>query len=122
MQFHQLCYSVVDCGMLSAPENGLLSTENTTFGSLVIYSCIEGYNIMGDEMRMCLENGSWSRHDPVCQGECMCVCSSLLSAWPTGSISSKRQGWTQIQTPMKENFFLHGLIVIKLANPITAVI
>ena len=69
---------VVDCGSLAAPENGMLSIDNTTFASSVIYSCIEGYNIAGDEMRTCLENGSWSGQDPSCLSECMCMLLCVL--------------------------------------------
>ena len=70
---------VADCGSLVAPENGTLTIDSTTFESTVNYSCDEGYNIAGDEMRTCQENGSWSGQKPVCQSECfftysMCVC------------------------------------------------
>ena len=65
---------VVDCGRLSAPENGLLAIDSTTFGSVVTYGCVEGYNITGDQMRMCTGNGSWSGQDPVCQSEFVFLC------------------------------------------------
>ena len=72
--FFELDPLVVDCGALSAPENGLLVINDTTLGSLVTYSCIEGYNLIGDGMRTCLDNGSWSGQDPVCQSKCVCLC------------------------------------------------
>ena len=61
--------SVVVCGSLDSPENGLLAISNITFGSIANYSCSEGYAIMGNEMRTCQENGSWSGEEPVCQSE-----------------------------------------------------
>ena len=61
--------SVVVCGSLDSPENGLITINNITLGSIATYSCNEGYNIMGNEVRTCQENGSWSGEDPVCQSE-----------------------------------------------------
>ena len=61
--------AVVVCGSLDSPENGLLAISNITFGSIANYSCDEGYNIMGNEMRLCLESGLWSGEDPICQSE-----------------------------------------------------
>ena len=68
VSLHKL--TVVDCGSLFAPENGTLTINGTTFASTANYSCNEGYNITGDEMRTCQENGSWIGQDPACQSEC----------------------------------------------------
>ena len=64
-----LSYSVVDCGTLGDPANGLLSISTTTYNSVATYSCNIGHNLIGDDMRMCLETGSWSGSEPICPGE-----------------------------------------------------
>ena len=64
---------VVDCGSLAAPENGSLTIDSTTYESTATYSCAVGYNIDGDPVRTCLENGSWSGQDPICQSEFVCM-------------------------------------------------
>ena len=65
-----MVHVVFDCGSLAAPENG----HTTIFGLTANYSCNEGYTIMGNEVRTCQENETWSGEDPVCQGEYMYVC------------------------------------------------
>ena len=52
-------YVVIDCGSLDDPDNGMISYIDTTFGSMVTYSCNIGYNLTGNSNRLCTVEG-WS--------------------------------------------------------------
>ena len=58
---------VVDCGALSDPANGQVTTTETTFGQNATYSCNTGYNLMGDSTRTCQATENWSGSTPTCQ-------------------------------------------------------
>ena len=57
---------LVDCGNPEIPTAGVLSILNTTAGSSAIYNCFEGYNLIGERERVCLNNGTWSGSVPSC--------------------------------------------------------
>lgn len=58
---------LVDCGSPAIPTPaGVLSISNTTAGSSAIYTCLEGYNLVGEAERVCLNNGTWSGSVPSC--------------------------------------------------------
>ena len=58
------------CGCLENPENGAISFTDTTYDSVVEYTCNTGYTLTeGHITRRCLENGSWSGSAPTCTGE-----------------------------------------------------
>ena len=69
--------TVVECGPLNIPENGKVDVKETFLGSMANYTCDPGYTLMGDAMRTCLRDGTWSGNEPICTGEY----SSLLYAW-----------------------------------------
>ena len=60
--------TVVDCGSLSDPANGLVNVSTTVFNSTATYSCNDGYNLVGDTTRTCLPSGLWSDSSPQCTG------------------------------------------------------
>ena len=66
-------FTAVDCGDLIDPANGRIikqpTPESTTLGSFATYFCNEGFRLMGDSIRACLQNGRWSGNDPTCVGE-----------------------------------------------------
>ena len=79
--------AVMDCGFLTDPANGRVShTAGTTFGQTATYTCDTGFNLVGDNTRMCQVAGVWSGNAPTCQGEllisyntrCVCVYTSLV--------------------------------------------
>jgi len=66
---HVFFLTVVDCGTLTDPANGLVShTAGTTFGQIATYSCDTGYNLVGDSNHTCRATGVWSGCAPTCQG------------------------------------------------------
>ena len=57
---------VVDCGSVVSPSHGDVRVQETTFQSVVTYSCISGYSLVGDDNRTCQANGNWSEETPQC--------------------------------------------------------
>ncbi|XP_067240165.1 L-selectin-like [Chanodichthys erythropterus] len=61
------CEAVV-CPQIFEPINGHMncSSEEHTFGTICTFSCLDGYQLISNEM-MCNLNGSWSGEVAVCQ-------------------------------------------------------
>lgn len=53
------------CTTLSGPENGEVNPMDGVEGDTAVYSCNQGYMLVGDEIRTCGANG-WSEVQPVC--------------------------------------------------------
>ena len=61
---------MVDCGGLEPPDNGTIELrEGTLFGSIAVYDCDDGFEVVGSIVRVCLETGEWSDEAPVCESE-----------------------------------------------------
>ena len=66
--------TVADCGTLSV-ANGEVTFEaaagrgETEFESVATYTCNTGYNLVGNAMRTCQADGTWSGSDPLCQSK-----------------------------------------------------
>ena len=54
------------CPVLLPPSDGNIDITVTTPGATVTYSCNSGYRLDGPMMRTCMDNGSWSGSDPIC--------------------------------------------------------
>lgn len=60
--------TVADCGSLSPPLNGDVSMNGTVYESVAMYTCHDGYTLMGEHhRRICLDNSSWSHQQPLCE-------------------------------------------------------
>jgi hypothetical protein len=67
------CYTVADCGnepFKSTLDSGSIEypeKNSTFFGSVIKYTCKEGYTISGgNNMRVCTKEGKWSGSEPKC--------------------------------------------------------
>ena len=59
--------SFTECVDLSAPDNGSVDVSGgTTFKSLAVYYCEEGYYVNGSVIRECLADGNWTGLPPEC--------------------------------------------------------
>lgn len=71
--YHYLSSTVI-CPTLSAPANGSISLSGVTVGDIANYSCNEEFELVGNATRVCLDDGTWSGQDPVCNpSKCDCV-------------------------------------------------
>ncbi|XP_065566642.1 sushi, von Willebrand factor type A, EGF and pentraxin domain-containing protein 1-like isoform X3 [Artemia franciscana] len=61
-----------ECKEPLAPENGLVHSNGRTYGDNAVYSCKDGYRFIGEEVRTCQAEGTWSGPEPVCQKHTQC--------------------------------------------------
>ncbi len=59
--------TAVDCSQLTSPSNGLVTVSITTFLSEAMYSCSNGYILMGVVSRTCMADRNWSDAEPTCE-------------------------------------------------------
>lgn len=65
-------FTAIYCPNPVLPEKGHLLTVSSskhgiyTVGDLMIYSCADGYVIVGESSIVCTENGFWSHPPPFC--------------------------------------------------------
>ena len=72
----------VDCGRLSDPVNGTVTTlGGTKFESLASYRCNAGYVLSYPASRTCLSSGLWSGTSPRCDPETVCRKEGKLIVW-----------------------------------------
>ena len=60
----------VECGRVQPIWKGEIIYVNLTthLGSIINYSCGTGYRLVGDQARVCQENGKWSGNKAKCEG------------------------------------------------------
>ncbi len=63
--------TVVNCGQPSPINNGgTLNVGPTTYQSIAVYSCPNGYTLsVENSVRRCLADSNWSGLDPSCDRE-----------------------------------------------------
>ena len=62
-----LTFSVVRCPFINPPENGNRTVYGYSNGSIAMFTCDTGYQIIGGSMRrVCQEDSTWSGTDLVC--------------------------------------------------------
>ena len=60
----------VDCGPLSDPDNGAVTTDpDTTLNSVATYRCRRGFKLAGEKKRTCETSGEWSGEVPTCESK-----------------------------------------------------
>ena len=60
---------VINCGDPEIPTNGIVDFTRTTFEAIANYRCVNGYNRIGTERRVCGRLGLWSGRVPRCQSK-----------------------------------------------------
>ena len=56
------------CEEIEGPTNGVMSLLNNTVGNQALFSCDEGYRLVGQASRTCLTSGKWSGNGTTCEG------------------------------------------------------
>ena len=54
------------CEYLPHPEYGKVKHRGLKVGDKAAYSCDYGYKLVGERVRKCLYDGSWSGEEPKC--------------------------------------------------------
>lgn len=64
----------VDCGPPPEVSNGIVDTVNrsSTFASQAWYSCDDDFQMNGNPIRICQEDGTWSGKVPECSRKFIC--------------------------------------------------
>ncbi|CAL4163422.1 unnamed protein product, partial [Meganyctiphanes norvegica] len=55
------------CGHPEQPPNSFMSLTNNSIGSVVEYSCLPGYVLVGPNTRTCLNSGFYDKFPPTCR-------------------------------------------------------
>ncbi|XP_067379775.1 sushi, von Willebrand factor type A, EGF and pentraxin domain-containing protein 1 isoform X2 [Channa argus] len=56
-----------ECETPPNPEHGWVNVNDTSVGSMVRYTCENGYELEGEHMRQCVSGQLWSNDAPVCR-------------------------------------------------------
>jgi len=72
--FHEMKFYVVllgtTCPKLTVPKNGGIKlSQGQNVGSKASYSCLSGFAMNGNEIRVCRSNGAWTGSDPECSSK-----------------------------------------------------
>lgn len=69
-------FILVACPTLKTPDSGFIFQTTDGRNTIANYSCADGYEFKGVNIRTCLEDGLWTDNDPVC-GKfqiCLLIC------------------------------------------------
>ena len=67
--FAHLFILAKDCGSIRTPLNGTKRGGQTTYPNKIMFTCDEGFNLLGSNERQCTSDGVWSGVETFCQGE-----------------------------------------------------
>ncbi|XP_058479498.1 sushi, von Willebrand factor type A, EGF and pentraxin domain-containing protein 1 isoform X3 [Solea solea] len=56
-----------ECETPPSPEHGWVNVTDTSLGSMVKYTCEEGYELQGEPERQCVSGRLWTNKAPVCR-------------------------------------------------------
>ena len=59
----------ITCDRLRDIPQGRVSLSSSVLvpGTRATYTCVDGYELVGDKARTCQENGEWSGREPRCR-------------------------------------------------------
>ena len=55
-----------ECPRLDDPPDGTVSVTGYSIGHFATYSCDDGFDLVGEAVRMCMDNSQWSGDAPQC--------------------------------------------------------
>ena len=61
--------AAVDCGRPPHLENGVINDTATSYQTIILYECNDGYYLDRQASRICQANGHWSGIQPECIGK-----------------------------------------------------
>ena len=63
---HYMCTAIL-CPKLYDPENGSVKDGDNRPGTKAVYSCDDGFELVGDRKRLCQYDGTWDGEVPTCE-------------------------------------------------------
>ena len=57
------------CPALSEIPNGSVTVSSDTNNTIAVYSCNEGFELVGESTRVCMSDSTWSGNSPICRRE-----------------------------------------------------
>ena len=93
--------TVISCGNLSNPSNGIIQFSNSTAGGVATYVCDAGYDVVGDGVRECQCNRQWSGSEATCQG----MCTRLNQLYRVAKVCVCAYGWLYSVHPVKKVYY-----------------
>ena len=63
-----LLFPVV-CQPVAEPHNGSVTLSGFGTGDTAVYSCDEGFGLVGQSTRFCMDDSTWCGEAPVCRSE-----------------------------------------------------
>ena len=74
-----VCHLVKDCGNPGSVDGGrIIGNVSSTYGSVVRYECLDGYDMEGQNHTKCQADGRWSKK-PKCTGNSCCFFNKLTA-------------------------------------------
>ena len=61
--------SEILCPLLQNITDGSVMIDGRSVDSLATYDCSSGFDLVGADVRMCMENGNWNGTEPTCRRE-----------------------------------------------------
>ena len=58
--------STLKCKELGDPEFGFVTQNGSVPNSYAVYNCFRGFNLVGEQIRYCMDNGEWTDTQPIC--------------------------------------------------------
>ena len=55
------------CRILETPTNGKKNGSGSLVGSVIKFSCNDGFHLRGSAQRRCTESGTWDGEDTLCK-------------------------------------------------------
>ena len=74
---------VVGCNPLQDIHNGSVTVASYKTGVMAVYSCDEGFGLVGQSTRLCMNNSTWCGVAPVCRCELISYILAGMSHFPS---------------------------------------
>ena len=103
----------VTCPVLTIPDNGNITTTGQTLGSYATFSCNEGYNMVGENIRICQPEGYWSASSPTCES----VLCPTLAIPDGGNLTTTGQMFSSIATYSCNDGYRMNGVSIRICQP-----